>query len=283
MLLWLHLKIGAKSNRRFLYNIMAILFSGDFHASTAGELYAINKKTLLRKYRREKYKKINYHIILGDGSFMWPGLEKNDENNYLELARRPFPVLCVIGNHEPILGMDNVPETDIGIGETVYQIRNNPFIAYLKRGKVYTIDGFKFLVLGGALSIDKNAKIPKNTWWKKEYWTEQEKQEMFTLLKTNNVFDYVLSHTGPEKINNMILRFFSPFSTTISDEVAELNDRIDAQIQCHEWFCGHLHRDIYYYDNNAHKGYQYLYRTTKILDREDNHIVVYNEFGVTGR
>jgi hypothetical protein len=53
----------------------------------------------------------------------------------MELACRPFPVLCVIGNHEPILGMSGLTETDIGIGGTVYQINADPFVAYLKRGK----------------------------------------------------------------------------------------------------------------------------------------------------
>ena len=262
---------------------MAILFSGDFHDAFAGELYAINKKTLLRKYRREIYNTIRYHIILGDGSFMWPGNQKNEEKIYGELARRKFPILCVIGNHEPILGMDNVPETDIGIGETVYQIWKHPFIAYLKRGKVYSIDGFKCLVLGGALSIDKNGHIPQKTWWEREYWSEAEKQDVLNLLKTENVFDFVLSHTGPEKINNLILGYSNPFRTTISDEVAVLNDRIDAKIQCQDWFCGHLHRDTYYYDINAHRGYQYLYRTTKIVDRVDSNIVVYSQFGGTER
>ena len=261
---------------------MAILLSGDFHAGMSGEMHAINKKTLLRKYRREKYNAITYHIILGDGSFLWPGLEKNDAKMYAELARRKFPVLCVLGNHEPLYGiMEKMPEADIGIGEKVYRIQAHPFVAYLKRGCVYTIDGFKLLVLGGALSIDKKAQLPRHTWWEKEYWTEHEKQGVLTLLKTDNVFDCVLSHTGPERINNMILRFSNPFRMTISDEVGELNDRIDAQIQCREWFCVHLHRDIYYYDKNSQKGYQYLYRTTKILDRVDNQIVVYNEFGET--
>jgi len=68
---------------------------------------------------------------------MWPDNQKTDEYNYKVLAGRPFPVLCVIGNHEPILGISGIPETDIGIGETVYQIRDIPFVAYLKRGKVY--------------------------------------------------------------------------------------------------------------------------------------------------
>jgi len=262
---------------------MSILLSGDFHAGMAGELYAINKKTLLRKYRREKFKAIQYHVILGDGGFMWPGNQKNDAHNYMELARRPFPVLCVIGNHEPVLGMDNLMETDIGIGETVYHIRDNPFVAYLKRGKVYTIDGFKCLVLGGALSIDQDARIPGISWWKNEYWSDKEQQDVFKLLKHDNVFDCVLSHTGPERINKLIFQSSGRFFPFIPDKVGMLNERIDALIQYKDWFCGHWHLDHYYYDVNARKGYQYLYRTTKILDRVDNHIVVYNEFANTVR
>jgi hypothetical protein len=34
--------------------------------------------------------------------------------NYCAFAYRPFPVLCVVGNHEPIMGMRDLPETDIG-------------------------------------------------------------------------------------------------------------------------------------------------------------------------
>jgi hypothetical protein len=177
--------------------------------------------------------------------------------------------------------MEKMPEVDIGLGEKVYQIHAHPFVAYLKRGAVYAIDGFKLLVLGGALSIDKEAHLPHNTLWEKKYWTEQEKQSFFTLLRNENVFDCVLSHTAPERINKMIFGFSNSFRTPISDEAGKLNDRIDAQIQYREWFCGHLHRDAYFYDTNTKKGYQYLYRTTKILDRVDNQIVVYNEFGKT--
>jgi len=257
---------------------MSILFSGDFHAGISGEMYAINKKTLLRKYQREKYNNIKYHIILGDGSFMWPGLQKYDDKTYMELARRPFPVLCVLGNHEPIYGMiEKMPEIDIGIGEKVYQIQARPFVAYLKRGKVYTIDGFKLLVLGGAQSLDKEAHLPHKTWWKEENWLEKEKKELLDLIEKENTFDCVLSHTGPERINRLILRYSIIPHASFNDEVGLLNDVIN------EWFCGHLHRDIYYYDANAKKGYQYLYRTTKILDKVDNQILVYNEFGKTER
>ena len=125
---------------------MSILFSGDFHGNAARELESITKKSLMEKYRQEKYNAIRYHIILGDGGFLWPGERKTDIYNFKVLAYRPFPVLCVIGNHEPVLGISGLPEVDIGIGQMVCQIQAEPFVAYLKRGKSYIIDGFRILV-----------------------------------------------------------------------------------------------------------------------------------------
>jgi 3-oxoacid CoA-transferase subunit A len=257
---------------------MSILFSGDFHANAVQELGVITKNSLVKKYGQDKYNDIRHHIILGDGGFMWPGNQKTDEFNYKALACRPFPVLCVIGNHEPILGMmEGMRETDIGIGETAYQIHDDPLVAYLKRGKTYTIDGFKFLVLGGALSVDKMYRKPDKSWWKGEYWSEEEKRDLFTLLKTENAFDCVISHTGPHHINNMLFGNGDFDSDKFIDEVAILNDQIHGRIQFKKWWCGHWHCDIYHYDREAGREYQYLYRTTKILDRIDNQMTVYNE------
>jgi hypothetical protein len=49
------------------------------------------------------------------------------------------------------------------------------------------------------------------------------------------------------------------------DEVATLNERIDCQITCKQWFCGHFHKNIYYYDKNLERGYQYLYKDSALL------------------
>ena len=257
---------------------MSILFSGDFHANAVNELSSITKDALLKKYGQERYDGINYHIILGDGGFMWPGNRKADLYNYKVLACRPFPVLCVIGNHEPILGMSDVPQTDIGIGETVYQINDKPFTAYLKRGKVYTIDRVKFLVLGGALSIDKDIRTPNESWWEKEYWTEQEKQDVLKLLETENKFDCVVSHTGPNHINRLMFIDFKLISSDkYRDKTAFLNDDIHDRIQFRKWLCGHWHKDEYYFDKKKNHEYQYLYRTTKIIDKVNGRLTVYNE------
>jgi hypothetical protein len=122
------------------------------------------------------FNEIRCHIILGDGGFLWPGNEKGDAYLYKTLAFRPFPLLCVIGNHESILGRQDLPEVDIGIGEKVILVNEKPFVAYLKRGKVYTINGFTFLVLGGALSIDQEFRKEGISWWENEYWSAKEKK-----------------------------------------------------------------------------------------------------------
>jgi hypothetical protein len=249
---------------------MAILFSGDFHAGAREELSLITKDSLISKFGRELFDEIKYHIILGDGGFLWPNNEKNDAYNYRTLGLRPFPILCVIGNHEPMLGRKDLQEIDLGLGNTVYQINDKPLTAYLKRGEIYNIDGFKFLVLGGALSIDKAFRTPNRSWWKEEYWTEQEKEDLLSLLKQDNEFDYVLSHTGPGVINMRVFKgFLGSHTDKLVDEVALFNNTIDSMITCKQWFCGHWHEDRYYYNKEIKRGYQYLYNTAAILKADE--------------
>jgi hypothetical protein len=140
------------------------------------------------------------------------------------------------------------------------------------------------LVLGGALSIDKSYRKPNRSWWEREYWSSDEKRDVLKLLETENEFDCVLSHTGPNHVNQMLLeRIMGYNSGKFIDEVAFLNDQIEQRIQFNEWWCGHFHYDTYYYDKEKRRGYQYLYKSTKILDHTDNNIVVYNEFDAAER
>ena len=240
---------------------MSILLSGDFHNNARGELSFLTKDYLIEQYGQKQFKEINYHIILGDGGFLWPGQEEKEALIFAELSERPFPVLCVLGNHEPVLGRPDLPEADIGIGEKVILVnKEKPFLAYLKRGKVYNIEKRKFLVLGGALSIDKRFRRPNISWWEKEYWAEDEESELFALLEKENNFDYVLSHTGPNRINWKIFgKNGKGNPLKYQDKVAAFNDEVDRKITCKQWFCGHWHYAIYYYDEEQKRGYQYLY------------------------
>ena len=253
---------------------MSILLSGDFHINADKELFTILKTELIKKYGEEKYDEIKYHIILGDAGFLWPDNTSREIYIYNTLKERPFPILCVLGNHDPVLGRKDLQEVDIGIGEKVIVVKNeNPFIAYLKRGKIYNIEGKKFLVLGGALSVDKDYRIPGLSWWKEEYWNKTEEDSLLKLLKEENSFDYVLSHTGPSRINKIIYSSMKKklFPLTF-DEVAAFNEKVDGQIICKQWFCGHWHVDQYYHCNDLKRDYQYLYRKTALLS--DNGIEV---------
>jgi 3-oxoacid CoA-transferase subunit A len=257
---------------------MGILFSGDFHAGEVGELQVITRKSLIQKYGNEMFSRIKYHIILGDGGFMWQNNQNTDRVNYQMLNFRPFPILCVIGNHEPILGMNDLEEVDIGIGEKVYKINDKPFTAYLKRGKAYNIEGLKILVLGGALSVDKKDRKAGKTWWEKEYWTEDEKKNVMRFIETENEFDFVISHTGPDSINRGLFESIEgETSKKFNDEVAFLNDMIEKKISFREWWCGHWHQNLFHYDTEKNRGYQYLYKMTKIIERNNDGIVIYSE------
>jgi hypothetical protein len=249
---------------------MALLLSGDFHANARNELTHITKPALIRNYGHELFNEIQYHVILGDGGFLWPGNRDRDACNYKALAARPFPVLCLIGNHEPVLGRKDLPEVDIGIGENVIPVNEKPFTAYLKRGKVYTIDGFKLLVLGGALSIDREFRKEGESWWENEYWSLEEKEAVMDLLKREKHFDYVLSHTGPRLINRMLfLNGTNQYYPKFFDDIAFLNESIDGMITCKGWFCGHWHKDRYFYDTEVKREYRYLYYTTAVLKGEE--------------
>jgi hypothetical protein len=246
---------------------MAVLLSGDFHANAMNELTKITRKALVSAYGQELFNEIRYHIILGDGGFLWPGNGKRDRYNYEILGHRPFPVLCVIGNHEPILGRQDIPEADIGIGENVLVVREGgPLVAYLKRGKVYTIDGFRFLALGGALSVDQEFREPGVSWWEKEYWSMEEQEALAELLNRQKQFDYVLSHTGPARVNRcLFLNGTNQYFLKFYDEVAALNDAVDDAITRGDWFCGHWHKDRLWYDETLKRSYRYLYNSTAVL------------------
>jgi hypothetical protein len=253
---------------------MSILLSGDFHNNAREEIMYMNKLYLIECYGQKLYDEINYHIILGDCGFLWPGQDERDAYNYEILSNRSFPILCVQGNHEPVYGRTDLPEVDIGIGEKVILVnKEKPFIAFLKRGKIYNIDNRKFLVLGGALSIDKYRRMENYSWWRKEYWSDKEKSRLFTLLKNDNNFDYVLSHTGPDNINREVFGSDGYIDDLkFSDEVAVMNEKVDRQITCKQWFCGHFHLNRYYLDKEKNRSYVYLYKDTALL--RENEVII---------
>jgi hypothetical protein len=241
-----------------------ILISGDFHANSRNELELITKSSL-KKHYGPAFKTIQYHIILGDAGFLWPGNDKTDLYNAKILAARPFKTLFLGGNHEPIYGRDlkEFEQIDLGFGHPVYKIYEDFDVYYLERGFSYDIENKHLLVLGGALSIDKAFRRENISWWPGEYWTPQEEERCLELLKTDNRFDYVLSHTGPNFICKQLLSVSESAGRKLKDKVAIFNEDIDNCISFGKWLFGHWHFDRIC--SLSDKTYQCLYKTTLLI------------------
>jgi hypothetical protein len=242
-----------------------ILLSGDFHANSQNELSIIASKHLKKLFGAQLYKTINYHLILGDAGFLWPHNEKTDRYNLSVLNYRPFPILFLPGNHESIYGHDlsEFEKVDMGFGHDVYKIYNNCY--YLQRGFIYNIEGLSFLVLGGALSIDKIHRTEGQSWWPQEYWSYQEEHDCLDRIKGQHI-DYVVSHTGPNHVNEIFfLNNQNIVKNKFTDQVALFNDAVDEQIKFKHWFYGHFHEDVYNQEIMG-KRYSTIYDTVALVD-----------------
>jgi hypothetical protein len=246
---------------------MSILISGDFHSGQK-ELTWIAGGHLKKVFSKEDYESIKYHIVLGDMGILWPTGKKTDIYNLKCLGLRPFPLFFLPGNHEPILAreLSEFEQVDFGFGNPVYRVYQGFDCFYMPRGKSYTIDDKKLLVLGGALSIDKVWRTEGESWWPQEYWNLAEKNAVMELLETEHTFDYVLAHTGPNLINKIVFAHQMDAShggKKFMDTVALLNDAIDEKIKYKTWFSGHWHSDESLVKDG--KEYRYLYQTPHLI------------------
>ncbi|MDR1470551.1 MAG: metallophosphoesterase [Spirochaetaceae bacterium] len=255
---------------------MSVLISGDFHANAVNELHSITAKTLRKQFGGE-YSGITHHIIAGDCGFLWPGCARQDRFHLSVLncrsAHRPWPVLCLFGNHENYDAITACEKVDIGIGREVYKVLENVY--YLPRGFIYTIDGLSMLCLGGALSIDKAYRTEHKSWWKDEYWSEAEEEDCFRRVSGQHV-DYVVSHTGPQGIiGDMFGKSIA--AEKYIDLVAKFQDRLRKSLVFDHWFFGHFHEDVLRHKDHG-RLYSALYRKTAVVSK---HQIIYSDGSVS--
>jgi hypothetical protein len=241
---------------------MSILVSGDFHANSMNELHSISARVLKKQFSSE-YPGIKYHIIAGDCGFLWPGSAKRDRFNLSVLNRRPWPTLCLFGNHDNYEAIQACPKVDIGIGHEVYIALENVY--FLPRGFIYDIDGLQILCLGGALSIDKAYRREHVSWWKDEYWTAAEERECLERVQGKTV-DFVISHTGPEEIlGGMFGNKID--SGKYTDQVAKFNNVLRGSVNFGHWLFGHFHLDVIQY-RDRNQFFSALWRRTALLSKD---------------
>ena len=200
-------------------------------------------------------------IILGDAGFNYYD-DKRDHKLKKKISALNITLLCIHGNKE------NRPQ-NIGTyglrdfcGGKVYYEPKYPNIYFAIDGEIYTFEGKKYMVVGGAHSVDKMRCLEKGTpYWHDEMPNDTIKETVECNLKNvNNKIYGMMTHTCPidylpaemfistaqntnikRKIRN--IKFGKLFKPDIdrSTEIwlGDLEKKIDYEV----WFCGHYHID----------------------------------------
>ena len=99
-------------------------------------------------------------IVAGDFGCIF-GLGLHDEHKLDTLAKLPYTILFIDGNHECFPQIISYPE-EMWNGGRVHRIRPN--VLHLMRGQVFSIDGISIFTMGGGYSIDAAMRIQGRSW-----------------------------------------------------------------------------------------------------------------------
>jgi len=185
-------------------------------------------------------------IILGDFGLIWNTKQSKDEKYWLEwLLAKPCQIAFIDGNHENFDVIDKFPIIEIygGKAQSVYTNKKGKSIYHLCRGEIFNIFDKKIFVMGGATSTDKIHRKEFLSWWKQEIPSWNEIENGFSNLQKHDYrVDFVLTHTVPTKIHDIIMKDFS-FLNNDKCPCRELLQTIDDKIQFTQWHFGHYHLD----------------------------------------
>ncbi|MDO4295523.1 MAG: metallophosphoesterase [bacterium] len=196
-------------------------------------------------------------IVFVTGDFgIWEN--SKDERYWMDwLAKRPFTICFVSGNHENYDILDALP-VELWNGGKVNRIREN--VLHLCRGQVFVIDGQSFFTFGGASSHDisggilepddvnfkeKKKKLNKEgiwyrihhqTWWERELPSEAEMEEgRQNLERCGWKVDVVLTHCASNTVQELLGCDYG--RDCLTDYFEEIRERLDYRL----WLFGHYH------------------------------------------
>lgn len=210
--------------------IAMIYITGDTHIPVD-----VQKLSTKRFLEQKEMTKDDYVIICGDFGGVWDG--SNEEKYWLKwLKNKNFTTLFIDGNHENFEMLYNLPTVEF-CGGIAHKVEDG--IYHLIRGEVYSIDGNKFFVFGGASSHDKEYRTEGKNWWAAEMPSEQDYKNAEENLRKNNFnFDFIITHSAPTSVQKEVAPRYEV------NKITEFLEEVKKNIACRKWFFGHYHRDI---------------------------------------
>lgn len=204
-----------------------IYLTGDIHAS-----FKDYRLGLLRYLKED-----DIVIFLGDFGFNW-------NNTIMECFKDHFTkfsctVLFLSGNHENFDILKSLPSKEMFGGEVGVFCEK---VYHLKTGEIYTIDGKKFLVFGGALSIDKEYRILGTSYWEEEIPSiEDFHRARNNLIRNDCKVDYLLTHTCSDIVVKELFKFSKIFEDKTSIMIRVLESEIKSP---YINYFGHFHEHV---------------------------------------
>lgn len=208
-----------------------VYITGDIHGDPM-RIYVFAKK--------HKLTKNDMVIILGDVGANYYGDER-DERTKENLSKVRVPILCIHGNHEMRPWEADGYTLVKWNGGKVWVQEKYPQLLFAKDGEIYTIDGKRYIAIGGAYSVDSYWRIKHHAgWWESEQPTEEIKKFVEKQLQVNEI-DIILSHTCPRKYKP--IEAFLPFidQSSVDTSTEDWLDSIEETVNYQAWYCGHWH------------------------------------------
>ena len=210
-----------------------VYFTGDIHGSPF-------KLQVFCRYMELTEK--DTIVILGDvGANYYGG--KRDIQFKEQIAKLAPTIFCIHGNHEQRPA--NIPSykaKEWNDGPVWYE-EEYPNLLFARDGNIYVIDGVRYLVIGGAFSVDKNYRLSRGYgWWADEQPSEEIKARVGRRV-ANSGLDVILSHTCPFKYEPREAFLPGIDQSEVDSSTEEWLDTIEESVDYKAWFCGHWHID----------------------------------------
>ncbi len=179
-------------------------------------------------------------IIAGDVGANYY-LNERDEETKRKLASVNPTVLCVHGNHEcrpEHISSYHLIEWNGGL---VWVEDKYPNLLFAKDGEIYTIEGQRYLVIGGAFSIDWKWRVNARAgWWADEQPSQAIKAFVEAQIGSHEV-DIVVSHTCPRKYEPTEVFLPGYEQSQVDKSTENWLDTIEEKVSYRAWYCGHWH------------------------------------------
>lgn len=210
-------------------------------------------------------------IVAGDFGLLWDTVvyyTQEERDMIKDLQDTGHSWLFVDGNHENFTRLNRLPLLK-KYGAPVGVVADG--IYHLRRGNVYTIEGKKIFIMGGAASIDKAYRIENISWWSAELPSKEEEDYALEQLdKVNWKVDYVITHAAPEQATSLLYKYLhgeygaEKIEMFTSKKENQFLSFIADKLKFKHWYFGHYHF------NGTEGKYTCLYQNIEsILEMKD--------------